>query len=642
MRTWAKGSSSAALLAAGVMALGSGTAVADTTSGTGSIAGGNQVNLPISLPVDISGNAVGVAGDATAGSQGGASVENPGGGTSNRTSGNGSILGGNQVEAPISAPVNACGNALAIFGSSDAGCKGGASVKNSRKGGHGEGGNTTSGEHSVLGGNQIIAPITAPINACGNSAAIFGDSTAGCKGGAKVKNGGPGAGRNTTSGRSSILGGNKVIAPITAPINICGNSAAFFGSAFAGCKGGSSVTTGGKPGHGYHHGHGHPGSTGNDTDGRFGVGSGNQVFAPITLPVNVCGNAAGNASAGCHGGASVENKGHGAGGGNRTSGRSSILGGNQVIAPITAPINVCGNSAAVFGQAFAGCKGGASVKNAGRGAGGNITSGRSSILGGNQIIAPITAPINICGNSAAVLGRSEAYCKGGASVAGGGVGGGGNRTDGRYSILGGNQVIAPITAPINICGNAAAVLGDAAAGCLGGARVGGHPGHGHGPHKWSKAGTAQRGGLLPALPGVPALAGLKGADSSTRQMSASNLPALPVVGDATGMSGLPSLPGLPGEPSRGRKPGAAADPAPLAPVTGLTSSLPVGGDLGQVAGDLPVGDLPVGDLGLMSAEQPVGLTGMNPGSLAALILGAMFAASATLFATTRRFRLGRK
>ncbi|MFF5204955.1 chaplin family protein, partial [Streptosporangium sp. NPDC000396] len=208
MRTWVKGTTPAALLALGVMTLGSGTAFADT-SGDGSIGGGNQVNIPITLPIDISGNAVAVAGESTASSKGGASVDNAGGGgVSNKTSGDHSILGGNQVVAPITAPVNACGNALSLFGSSDAGCKGGASVKNSGKGG-GAGGNRTSGDHSILGGNQVVAPITAPINACGNSVAIFGDATAGCKGGASVKNSGKGggAGGNRTSGDHSILGG---------------------------------------------------------------------------------------------------------------------------------------------------------------------------------------------------------------------------------------------------------------------------------------------------------------------------------------------------------------------------------------------------------------------------------------------------
>jgi hypothetical protein len=44
----------------------------------------------------------------------------------------------------------------------------------------------------------------------------------------------------------------------------------------------------------------------------------------------------------------------------------------------------------------------------------------------------------------------------------------------------------------------------------------------------------------------------------------------------------------------------------------------------------------------MSAAQPAGVTGMNSNSLLALLLGSMFAASATLFATARRFRFGRK
>ncbi|MEU0487119.1 chaplin family protein [Streptosporangium sp. NPDC006013] len=108
MRTWVRGTAPAALLALGVMAMGGGTAFADT-DGDHSIAGGNQVNLPITLPIDISGNAVAVAGQSAASSEGGASVENGGGGGAggNETSGRGSVLGGNQVVAPITAPVNA-------------------------------------------------------------------------------------------------------------------------------------------------------------------------------------------------------------------------------------------------------------------------------------------------------------------------------------------------------------------------------------------------------------------------------------------------------------------------------------------------------------------------------------------------------
>ncbi|MFB9710036.1 chaplin family protein, partial [Streptosporangium nondiastaticum] len=67
-----------------------------------------------------------------------------------------------------------------------------------------------------------------------------------------------------------------------------------------------------------------------------------------------------------------------------------------------------------------------------------MTSGRGSVLGGNQVVAPITAPVNICGNAIAVIGRAFAGCQGGASVEGGGGGGaGGNRTNGDHSVVGG-------------------------------------------------------------------------------------------------------------------------------------------------------------------------------------------------------------
>ncbi|MEU8385298.1 hypothetical protein, partial [Streptosporangium sp. NPDC048865] len=74
---------------------------------------------------------------------------------------------------------------------------------------------------------------------------------------------------------------------------------------------------------------------------------------------------------------------------------------------------------------------------------------------------------------------------------------------------------------------------------------------------------------------------------------------------------------------------AAGNGSPLAPVTGLASST-------------PAGSLPVGDLGLMSAAQPVGVTGMNVGSLVTLLIGAMAAVAATVFGTTRRIRFGKK
>ncbi|MEU9888052.1 chaplin [Sphaerisporangium sp. NPDC051011] len=584
MRTWAKGSAPAALLAVGVLAFSGGTAYADT-SGTGSVGGGNQIDLPITLPVDISGNAVGVAGRASASSRGGSSVHGGSGAsaTPGTTNGDGSVLGGNQVKAPITAPVNACGNAVSVIGLSDAGCRGGAEVKGGGSGLAGAGGNSTDGRHSVLGGNQVVAPITAPINVCGNAVAVIGRSAAGCRGGATAKvGGGQGAGGNRTSGRGSVIGGNQVVAPITAPINVCGTSVAAIGHAFSGCRGGATVTRGG--------------------DGYNGPGGG------------------------------------GGAGGNSTDGRHSVLGGNQVVAPITAPINVCGNA---VGNGAATCPGGVSAPAAGigGGAGGNRTSGYASVLGGNQVVAPITAPINVCGTSVAVIGRAFSHCAGGASVkGGGGRGAGGNRTDGRHSVLGGNQVVAPIKAPINVCGNAVAVLGDAAAGCLGGASVGGQSA-GHGAGHWARSSgdvTADKRpglGLLPEMPLVPAFPAQRGPAAPSHQSSLAGGPQLPATSGRQRPLGLPELPVTPGLPAAQ---GASAGD-PLAPVSKIVSGTPAGDIAG---GRSATGTLPLaGDkIGLMSAERPLGVTGMNAGSLVALLAGALFAASATLVASTRRLR----
>ena len=54
------------------------------------------------------------------------------------------------------------------------------------------------------------------------------------------------------------------------------------------------------------------------------------------------------------------------GGGGSTSGLDSPLSGNQVSAPVSVPANVCGNAAAVLGDSLAGCAGTASVRQAAR------------------------------------------------------------------------------------------------------------------------------------------------------------------------------------------------------------------------------------------------------------------------------------
>ncbi|MGI5206262.1 chaplin family protein [Spirillospora sp. CA-108201] len=431
MRTWAKGT----MLTAGFVALGVSAipvnAFADVTTGRGGVLSGNQVNAPISAPVDVSGNGVAVVGGSRAASRGGAKVDQGRGG-GQKTSGKRGVASGNQVNAPISLPVNACGNAVAVVGGSQAGCEGGAKVK-----GSGKGGQTTDGTDGVLAGNQVKAPVSAPVNACGNGVAVVGGALAGCEWGSKVKSGGNTGSRQQTSGVR-------------------------------------------------------------------GVGSGNQADVPISVPVDVCGNAVGNAVAACEGGASVRNGGHRTGR-QTTSGERGILSGNQGNAPISIPVTACGNAAAIVGGAGALCEGGAHVRSAS--GGDQKTSGVRGILSGNQGNAPISIPVEVCGNAAAVVGGAAAACNGQALVKG--SHGSGAKTSGDQGTGSGNQANAPVQVPAEVCGNAAAVVGGAVAVCE-------EPGNG-GYEPYSRtAGTAPRPGskidppAVGGLDGVPALDGGSG------------------------------------------------------------------------------------------------------------------------------------
>ncbi|WP_433464921.1 chaplin family protein [Spirillospora sp. CA-128828] len=46
----------------------------------------------------------------------------------------------------------------------------------------------------------------------------------------------------------------------------------------------------------------------------------------------------------------------------------------------------------------------------------NKTSDNFGILNGTQVIAPISVPVDVCGNAVAVIGGAKAKCKGGSSV----------------------------------------------------------------------------------------------------------------------------------------------------------------------------------------------------------------------------------
>lgn len=251
------------------------------------------------------------------------------------------------------------------------------------------------------------------------------------------------------------------------------------------------------------------------TQDQVGAVSGNQVVAPIQAPVNICGVASavlGTASAGCEGGATADFD----GAGDLTTQNNTGLGnGNQAFAPVQIPTEVSGIAGAVGGVADGWSDGGSDADiESGRHAQSDTTTQRNiGALSGNQLLAPIQAPINACGNAVAVGGVSDAGCEGGADAD---YSGAGDLTSQDNVGLGnGNQLFAPVQAPVNVCGNAIAILGHASASCDGGSDAevpGGHD-H-HDSHKELATSEAANADLneeaLPAVPGHDAVSGMTG------------------------------------------------------------------------------------------------------------------------------------
>jgi hypothetical protein len=181
MKTWVRKTLSVGVLAAGALLFGSGAAYAGgghngTTQHSGNnngILNGTQVIAPIDIPVNVAGIGLGILGQGTG--VGAASSESgwtEHGKVKQHSGNNNGILNGTQVYAPIDIPVNVAGVGLGILGQGT-----GSGIATS--GGHStEGASQVSGDNEgILNGTQILAPINAPINVCGIGIGVLGQGT---------------------------------------------------------------------------------------------------------------------------------------------------------------------------------------------------------------------------------------------------------------------------------------------------------------------------------------------------------------------------------------------------------------------------------------------------------------------------------
>lgn len=172
-----RGAALIAALAAGAFAGLSGVSYADqVTDGSGGIGSGNQINIPIDVAVELCGNSVAVAGVSEAECvQIAEELANDG---ENQVSdGSGGIASGNQINIPVDIAVSLCGNSIAVAGVSQAECE---QVAQQLADDDDATNQTSDGSGGVASGNQVDVPIDADVEICGNAVAVLGVATAEC------------------------------------------------------------------------------------------------------------------------------------------------------------------------------------------------------------------------------------------------------------------------------------------------------------------------------------------------------------------------------------------------------------------------------------------------------------------------------
>ncbi|HEX6359719.1 hypothetical protein [Actinophytocola sp.] len=451
-----------------------------TIARDGETARGNQVNLDLVIPIEITGNAVAVLSNASAtnnsahsyghdhdvhGSSGGGTISGNivdvdwaapvqvtnnaiavmgkacTDGTSSQDAwatgdivadGSQSVLGGNVVAPQLATPVQADGNAIAGLGYADAKSE---SDSSATSGGY----ILTSGEDSVGGGNAVPVPVGMPVKVNNNAlmglgkARSEGNSTADAHAGA-TRPGMYGVPTYTeTSGASALLGGNIVDTSGSGPVLLCGNAGGVGGVAGATCDTKSKANAGGT----------------NRTTGANGIGSGAIGAPSVALPVDGYGNPVvvlGRATTDANN--TVNSS---AGGDSYTRGHEGVLSGTTATGSAAGPLELFANPIAGAGQASS------TVHNTmTNDAGGHSgTTGDDSVGGGNMGTVPVVMPGEIFGNTAAGLGSTEATVTEDKTS----ESGGGSNTDDDNGVLASNVVNAPAASAAQVFGNGAGAAG---------------------------------------------------------------------------------------------------------------------------------------------------------------------------------------
>jgi hypothetical protein len=413
------------------------------TDGTNSGLAGNAVVLDWALPIQISGNAVGLVGGSgmTSGSASQSASE-----TGNiSTDGSGSGLSGNVVAGQFGTPVQVTGNAASwILGNAYSEFDADSSATS---GGYIE----TAGDGGAGTGNVVGAPLAPPVKLNGNAAGLWGSDADAVSNSADAKAGDNKPGWHDvlsyiqTSGHQSFLAGN-IVAPQGA---LVANVAAVAGSRIG------NSTTGNALGEGMAGTCSSTVDTGGfvSTDGQQSAVSGNILDPALALPVEAFGIGAsyiGNSHA------SHDNTTHvSSGDGSYTNGIGSVLSGNIANTQSAATAELFGIGASHIGNA-SGAATEEKVVTAGNYDG---TLGDDSLGSGNLVRLPVALPAEIFGIGGSLIGRGYGLADEKIVTGGGDESGGGGSTHDDYGVVSSNLATVPASLPVQLFGVGGAVLG---------------------------------------------------------------------------------------------------------------------------------------------------------------------------------------
>ncbi|HET6499257.1 MAG TPA: hypothetical protein VFG87_00715 [Amycolatopsis sp.] len=409
------------------------------TSGAGGGLAGNAVSLDWALPVQISGNALALGGR---GKTSGSATQSAATTGDIATSGTNGALAGNVVSPQGATPVQVSGNALgAPFGHAETDFDADSSATSG-------GWTKTNGALGAISGNVANTPLALPLKVSNNAIAGGGDAdvpTGSSIADATAGDQAPGMNGTPTyietNGDHAFLGGTVAQPQVATPGTVAGNAAGVIGNAVVGSGPlgsgpvlGSNATAGGY----------------SSTSGVDSTASGTVADLPTAVPVEAfCLGAAavgrGHAN-GCDNTLSAT-----AGDATYTNGNGGFLAGNSVSGQPAGTAELFGSGAAVGGSASGSATESKEVKTGGY----NGSQGNDSAGSGNVVQIPVASPAELFGVGGSLIGTGSGAGSETKTVSGGG---GGNTQDDNGSISA-NLVQVPLSTPAQVFGVGGSVLG---------------------------------------------------------------------------------------------------------------------------------------------------------------------------------------